>query len=79
MKASTADFCYELNSSFFGLFPSCKKGLYFVESSIQLKVSTDLLDCSFIVPTFDTKVTEYCARGGFFFLQTNFDFLTSHF
>ena len=32
-----------------------------------------------IVPTFDTKVTEYLCSGGFFFLQTNFDFLTSHF
>ena len=33
----------------------------------------------FIVPTFDTKVTEYLCSGGVFFLQTNFDFLTSHF
>ena len=33
----------------------------------------------FFVPTFDTKVTEYLCSGGFFFLQTNFDFLTSHF
>ena len=34
----------------------------------------------FIVPTFDTKVTEYlCSGWVFFFLQTNFDFLTSHF
>ena len=32
-----------------------------------------------IVPTFDTKVTEYLRSGGFFFLQTNFDFLTNHF
>ena len=32
-----------------------------------------------IVPTFGTKVTEYLCSGGFFFLQTNFDFLTSHF
>ena len=32
-----------------------------------------------VVPTFDTKVTEYLCSGGFFFLQTNFDFLTSHF
>ena len=32
-----------------------------------------------IVPTFDTKVTEYLRSGWFFFLQTNFDFLTSHF
>ena len=34
---------------------------------------------SFIVPTFDTKVTEYLCSGWFFFLQTSFDFLTSHF
>ena len=26
-----------------------------------------------------TKVTEYLCSGWFFFLQTNFDFLTSHF
>ena len=32
-----------------------------------------------IVPTFDTKVTEYLCSGWVFFLQTNFDFLTSHF
>ena len=32
-----------------------------------------------IVPTFDTKVTEYLCSGCVFFLQTNFDFLTSHF
>ena len=32
-----------------------------------------------IVPIFDKKVTEYLCSGGFFFLQTNFDFLTSHF
>ena len=31
------------------------------------------------VPTFDTKVTEYLCSGWVFFLQTNFDFLTSHF
>ena len=34
---------------------------------------------SLVVPTSDTKVTEYLCSGGFFFLQTNFDFLTSHF
>ena len=34
---------------------------------------------SLVFPTFDTKVTEYLCSGGFFFLQTNFDFLTSHF
>ena len=34
---------------------------------------------SLAVPTFDTKVTEYLCSGRFFFLQTNFDFLTSHF
>ena len=28
----------------------------------------------FIVPTFDTKVTEYLCSGWVFFLQTNFDF-----
>ena len=33
---------------------------------------------TFFVPTFDTKVTEYLCSGEFFFLQTNFDFLTSH-
>ena len=32
-----------------------------------------------IVPTFDTKVTEYLCSGWVFFLQTNFDFLTNHF
>ena len=32
-----------------------------------------------IVPTFDTKVTEYLCSGWVFFLQTKFDFLTSHF
>ena len=31
------------------------------------------------VPTFNTKVTEYLCSGCVFFLQTNFDFLTSHF
>ena len=34
---------------------------------------------SFFVPTFDTKVTEKLCSGWVFFLQTNFDFLTSHF
>ena len=33
----------------------------------------------FIVPTFDTKVMEYLCSEWVFFLQTNFDFLTSHF
>ena len=34
----------------------------------------------FFVPIFDTKVTEnLCSGWGFYFLQTNFDFLTSHF
>ena len=32
-----------------------------------------------VVPTFDKKVTEYLCSGCVFFLQTNFDFLTSHF
>ena len=32
-----------------------------------------------IVPIFDTKVTEYLCSGWVFFLQTNFDFLTSLF
>ena len=32
-----------------------------------------------IVPTFDTKVTEYLCSRWVFFLQTSFDFLTSHF
>ena len=32
-----------------------------------------------IVPTFDTKVTEYLCLGWVLFLQTSFDFLTSHF
>ena len=32
-----------------------------------------------IVLTFDTKITEYLCSGWVFFLQTNFDFLTSHF
>ena len=31
------------------------------------------------VPTFDTKVTEYLCSGWVFFLETNLDFLTSHF
>ena len=34
---------------------------------------------SLFVPTFDTKVTENLCSGWVFFLQTNFDFLTSHF
>ena len=34
---------------------------------------------SLFVPSFDTKVTEYLCSGWAFFLQTNFDFLTSHF
>ena len=32
-----------------------------------------------IIPTFDTKVTEYLCLGWVFFLQTSFDFLTSLF
>ena len=32
-----------------------------------------------IVPILDTKVTKYLSSGYVFFLQTNFDFLTSHF
>ena len=35
--------------------------------------------CRFFVPTFDTKITEYLCSGWVFFLQTNFDFLNSHF
>ena len=38
-----------------------------------------LIRTNIIVPTFDTKVTEYLCSGWVFFLQTNFDFLTSHF
>ena len=34
---------------------------------------------SFVVPTFDAKETEYLFSGGVFFLETNFDFLTSIF
>ena len=34
---------------------------------------------SLVVLTFDTKLTEYLCSGWVFFLQTNFDFLTSHF
>ena len=34
---------------------------------------------SLVVLTFDTKVTKYFCSGGFIFLQTNFDFLTSLF
>ena len=33
---------------------------------------------SLVVPTFDTKVTEDLCSGWVFFLQTIFDFLTSH-
>ena len=33
----------------------------------------------FIVPTFDTKVTEYLCSGWVFLFRQNFDFLTSHF
>ena len=36
-------------------------------------------DGNIIVPTFDTKVTEYLCWGWVFFLRTNFDFLTSNF
>ena len=36
-------------------------------------------DTSSLVPTFDTKVTKYLCSGWVFFLQTNFDFLISHF
>ena len=42
------------------------------------KLSKNCL-CLIFVPTFDTKVTEYLCSGWVFFLQTNFDFLTSHF
>ena len=34
---------------------------------------------SLVVLTFDTKVSEYLCSGYVFFLQTSFDFLTSHF
>ena len=33
----------------------------------------------FFVPTFHTNVTEYLCSRWVFFLQTNFDFLTSDF
>ena len=36
-------------------------------------------DTKKVVSTFDTKVTDYLCSGWVFFLQTNFDFLTSHF
>ena len=40
---------------------------------------TEILAILIIVPTFDTKVTDYLCSVWFFFLQTSFDFLTSHF
>ena len=45
----------------------------------ELKVIVPTFDTKVIVPTFDTKVTEYLCSGWVFFLQTNIDFLTSHF
>ena len=33
----------------------------------------------FVVPTFDTKVTEYLRSRWVFFSSAKFDFLTSHF
>ena len=52
-----------------------------LEHSGLLLSGTQIYEQScFIVPTFDTKVTEYlCSGGFFFFIQTNFDFLTNHF
>ena len=47
-------------------------------AELRLKLSLRLL-VFLVVPTFDTKVTEYLCSGWVFFLQTNFDFLTSHF
>ena len=46
---------------------------------MQANISQLQAKLSLIVPTFDTEVTEYLCSGGFFFLQTNFDFLTRHF
>ena len=47
-------------------------------TAVEARVSS--VHSSLVVPTFDTKVTEYlCSGWVFFFLQTNFDFLTSHF
>ena len=37
------------------------------------------LACMLIDPTFVTKIMQYLCRSGFFFLQTIFDFLNSHF
>ena len=52
--------------------------------SINLKRQSELSGLgpdtnSLVDPIFVTNVTEYLCSGGFFFLQTNFDFLTSHF
>ena len=50
-------------------------GQFFARNSFMLeKVAENI-----IVPNFDTKVREYLCSGWIFFLQTNFDFLTSHF
>ena len=46
---------------------------------IQVIIQSRLLLTNVVVPTFDTKVTEYLCSGWVFFLQTNIDFLTSHF
>ena len=45
------------------------------EFSIQVLVRIYFI----VVPTFDTKVTEYLCSGWVLFLQTNFGFLTRPF
>ena len=45
----------------------------------QIRKFCSLFQDCFIVPTFDSKVTEYLCSGWVFFLRTNFGFLTSHF
>ena len=47
--------------------------------NFSLAFSKKLISLNFLFRLSIRKQRNICARGGFFFLQTNFDFLTSHF
>ena len=59
---------------------SCSCEVQFAKLLVDLFFSFFSFNSPFlIVTTFVTKVTEYLCSGECFLLQTNFDFLTSHF
>ena len=78
----------EINNSVKSTSEKSNKEIHFEDQNLirlRLQLQTWRLELmkiridKIIVPTFDKKVTEYLCSELVFFLQTNFDFLTSHF